>query len=54
MPHDAPPDLAELVRQRNRAKRGVNIAWMAIALGGMFAASAFLVPRAKLRPNVAP
>jgi hypothetical protein len=53
MPRGTPPDLARLVYQRNRAQSGVHLAWMAIALGGMIAASAFLVPRAKLRPSTA-
>lgn len=51
MPRDAPPFMIELVRQRNQAQRGVHAAWAAIALGGMIAASAFLVPRSKLRPS---
>jgi hypothetical protein len=51
MPRNPTPDLVALVRQRNRAQSGVHLSWMAIALGGMIAASGFLVPRTKLRPN---
>jgi hypothetical protein len=51
MPRGKPdPILSRLVNQRNRAQRGVHISWMMIAVGGMLAASSFLVPRTKLRP----
>ena len=53
MPRSATPDIVALVRQRDQAQRGVYVAWGAIALGGIIAASGFLVPRARLRASAA-
>lgn len=51
MPRKPDDVLASLVVQRDRAQRGVHFAWMVIALGGMIAASGFLVRRSRLRPS---
>ena len=48
---DPSPDLVKLVRQRDQAQHGVYVAWGAIILGGIIAASGFLVPRARLRAS---